>query len=115
MFYDNAPMQLKQLQSENQEQTPNLVAGMRFSQILSATLTDTRYKNRDGSPAQNAVIEGILVGQTTKSKYHSTAKAIVDTLRQYFVTDKHADSIENAEVVEIRSKDGRMYLALRGF
>jgi hypothetical protein len=107
-------MQLKKLQTENQEQTPNLVAGMRFSKIMSATFTDTRYKNRDGSTAKNAVIEGLIDGQTTPLKYHSTAKAIVDTLTKYFITDKQ-DSIENAEVVEIRSKDGRMYLALRGF
>lgn len=104
-------MQLKAYQEKNQnlEKTPNLTEGQRIGRILSAEFKDTRYRNTKGEMQRVAVIV------TDNGSFHTTAKAIVDTLHAYFVENGNTEPLENSEVVELKSKDGRAYLALRGF
>jgi hypothetical protein len=104
-------MQLKAYQEKNQtlEKTPNLTEGQRINKILKADFKDTRFRNKDGGMQQVAVVT------TDTGLFHTTAKAIVDLLHNYFVVDKNTEPMENIEVVETRSKDGRNYLELKGF
>lgn len=106
---------LKSIQDSKQklEQTPNLASGMRFTTILGAEFTATKYKNAKGEMQENVNIVAIKEGDTTPTKYHSTAKAIVDILREHFKASK--EPLEKCEVVEERSKDNRLYLTLKGY
>lgn len=105
---------LKSKQTTTQEQTPVMAEGMKFSKILGAKFSDTRYKKKDGTTQQVVTIQAIRDGQTTPSGYHSTASAVVDILHQHFTPD-NKETLDNCEVVEIRSKDGRNYLSLKGY
>ena len=109
--YTLVTMQLKAFQEKNgmQEKTPNLAEGQRINRITAVDFKDTKYRNKDGGMQQVALLT------TDTGVYHTTAKAIVDTLRNYFVEGKNTEPLENIEVVETRSKDGRNYLELKGF
>ena len=97
------------------ESTPNLEKGMTFSKIISGEFFPTKYKNSDGSTAQGVSITVDANGNGVTAKYHSTSKAIVDMLNEYFVSEKQTSPLENVAVVERRSATGRMYLTLEGF
>jgi len=109
-------VQLKTKVQPQQPPSPNLAEGMKFKAILSIKVTDTKYKNADGTTAKNITIQAIPEGSTTgiPEAFHSTAKAVVDILSTHFQTGV-TDPLENCEVVEIRSKEGRNYLTLKGY
>lgn len=97
------------------ESTPNLAKGMSFAKIISAEFFPTKYKNQDGSIAQGASITVDANGNGQTTKYHTTSKAIVDTLNEYFIVEKNTTPLEQVRVIELRSANGRMYLTLEGF
>jgi hypothetical protein len=111
MFYDSAPMQLKAYREKNQnlDKSPNLKEGQRINKILKVEFKDTRFRNKEGGMQQVAILT------TDSGVFHSTAKAIVDLLHNYFVVEKNAEPMENVSVIESRSADGRNYLELEGF
>lgn len=82
-------------------EAPKLEKGMKFANILGIEIFANRYQT--------------IHIKTDKGLFRSSAKPIREFLVQYFMTDKKTEPIQNVEVVEKRSKDGRMYLALEGF
>lgn len=94
--------------TQNFESTPNMTNGQHINKILKVEFKDTQYRNAKGGIQQVAVVT------TDNGVFHTTAKAIVDTLHSYFVDKKIAEPMENIDVKEERSKDGRMYLTLDG-
>lgn len=103
---------LKNVLKNTQENTPNLVKGMVFKRIISATFQDTQYVKGNGQKQQVAVIVVDKLGNGQPEKFHTTASAIVQILQDYFVKDKNTEPLENVKIDELRSKQGRMYLTL---
>lgn len=107
--------QLKDRIKTQTEQSPNLTAGMSFKKVISCEFRDTQYKKANGSMQQVCIMTTDPNGNGNTVKYHTTASAIVDVMYEYFVTDKGIEPLENVRVVELRSKQGRMYLSVEGF
>lgn len=88
-------------------EAPQLKEGMRFSRILGMETFTNKYNTIH--------VRAIGEGETTERLFRTSAKAITDLLTKYFVKEGQKEPLENAIVVERRSKDGRNYLALEGF
>lgn len=101
-------MQLKNMQTKTElPEAPQLTEGMQFSKILGMETFTNKYNTIH--------VKAIVVGETTERLFRTSAKAIVDLLTTHFIKNGQTEAIENAKVVERRSKDGRNYLALEGF